>query len=102
MREVERLRTELLACYNVLPGIEKLEKLPDLILSGTMSDPVHAFTLMQANEIKRLEDRSNRLEEVGDTLAEIIGPPNYPMWAEITHCDKAYLEWQAAKGLPHA
>jgi len=55
IRENKLLRRELLACYNVLPGIEKLEKLPDLILSGTVSDTVHAFTLMQANEINRLE-----------------------------------------------
>ncbi len=68
MRENKLLRTELLRCYNVLPGIEKLEKLPDLILSGTVSDTVHAFTLMQSNEIKRFEDRSNRLEQMGDLM----------------------------------
>ena len=60
MKKLERqnaqLRDELLRCYNVLPGIVQLEKLPDLILSGTVSDTIHAFTMMQANRIKRLEE----------------------------------------------
>lgn len=55
-RENERLRTELLACYNVIPGIEQLEKLPDLILSGTVSDTIHAFTLMQEKKAGLLCD----------------------------------------------
>lgn len=86
MKKLERqnaqLRSELLACYNVLPGIVQLEKLPDLILSGTVSDTVHAFTLMQAKHMSLLRQAElaiafanrerNVIRMLGDDYTEVL------------------------------
>lgn len=86
MKKLERqnaqLRDELLRCYNVLPGIVQLEKLPDLILSGTVSDTVHAFTLMQAKHMSLLRQAElaiafanrerNVIRMLGDDYTEVL------------------------------
>jgi len=41
--------------------------------------------------------RIKRLEEAGDDLAKIIGPPGSDMWADEPESDRAYLAWTQAK-----
>ena len=48
-------------------------------------------------EAVALQERVRRLEEAGDDIAKIIGPPDSEMWADAPECDRAYLAWTATK-----
>ena len=48
-------------------------------------------------EILRLQDRCKRLEEAGDALAAIIGPPGSEHWADENQVDAAWNNWLKAK-----
>ena len=81
---------------------------------GDYDDPLHAFydfartlerELNAANEMFRklnihtlnLVDRIRRLEEAGDAVAAIIGPPGSAHWADENQVDAAWNNWQRAK-----
>ena len=44
-----------------------------------------------------LVDRIRRLEEAGDAVAAIIGPPGSAHWADENQVDAAWNNWQRAK-----
>ena len=63
----------------------------------------HAVKLI-ANEVGQLErelnaanDRIKRLEEAGDAVAAIIGPPGSAHWADENQVDAAWNNWTKAK-----
>ena len=95
----ERLRAELLSCYNVIPGIEKVEKLPDLILSGCVSDTIHAFTTGQIEDKRRLNIKLDSLMQCVDEVSEAA--TDVQDW-NGTRLGDAIQLLQAAKGIPHA
>lgn len=94
MKKLERqnvqLRAELLACYNRIPGIEQISELPDVILSGTVSNTIHAYGMMQEEKLKRLR-------EAGDKLIDAIY--SVQCWSG-THVGDCADEFESAKGQP--
>ena len=50
-----------------------------------------------ATEKAKLEERIKRLEEAGDAVAAIIGPPGSAHWADENQVDAAWTNWTKAK-----
>ena len=50
-----------------------------------------------ATEKAKLEDRIKRLEEAGDAVSAIIGPPGSAHWADENQVDAAWNNWLKAK-----
>ena len=50
-----------------------------------------------ATEKAKLENYVMRLEEAGDAVAAIIGPPGSAHWADENQVDAAWSNWQRAK-----
>ena len=50
-----------------------------------------------ATEKAKLEERIKRLEEAGDAVAAIIGPPGSAHWADENQVDAAWNNWDKAK-----
>ena len=48
-------------------------------------------------ELNRLNDRINKLEEAGNAVAAIIGPPGSAHWADENQVDAAWNNWRKAK-----
>ena len=48
-------------------------------------------------ELNRMADRIKRLEEAGDAVAAIIGPPGSAHWADENQVDAAWTNWTKAK-----
>ena len=48
-------------------------------------------------ELNRMADRIKRLEEAGDAVAAIIGPPGSAHWADENQVDAAWNNWTKAK-----
>ena len=51
-----------------------------------------------ATEKAKLENYVMRLEEAGDAVAAIIGPPGSAHWADENQVDAAWNNWTKAKG----
>ena len=49
------------------------------------------------DELEDLIDRIKRLEEAGDAVAAIIGPPGSAHWADENQVDAAWNNWLKAK-----
>ena len=49
------------------------------------------------DELEDLIDRIKRLEEAGDAVAAIIGPPGSAHWADENQVDAAWNNWTKAK-----
>lgn len=98
-REITQLRTELLRCYNVIPGIEKVEKLPAVILGGCVSDTVHAFTTGQIEDKRRLNIKLDSLMQCVDEVSEAA--TDVQDW-NGTRLGDAIQLLQAAKASSHA
>ena len=50
-----------------------------------------------ATEKAKLENYVMRLEEAGDAVAAIIGPPGSAHWADENQVDAAWTNWTKAK-----
>ena len=50
-----------------------------------------------ATEKAKLEERIKRLEEAGDAVSAIIGPPGSAHWADENQVDAAWNNWTKAK-----
>ena len=50
-----------------------------------------------ATEKAKLEERIKQLEEAGDAVAAIIGPPGSAHWADENQVDAAWNNWTKAK-----
>ena len=48
-------------------------------------------------ELNRMAERINKLEEAGDSVAAIIGPPGSAHWADEDQVDSAWNNWLKAK-----
>ena len=48
-------------------------------------------------ELNRMAERINKLEEAGDAVAAIIGPPGSAHWADENQVDAAWTNWTEAK-----
>ena len=48
-------------------------------------------------ENRQLKERIKRLEEAGDAVAAIIGPPGSAHWADENQVDAAWNNWTKAK-----
>ena len=48
-------------------------------------------------QLNAANDRIKRLEEAGDAVAAIIGPPGSAHWADENQVDVAWNNWQRAK-----
>ena len=48
-------------------------------------------------ELNRMADRIKRLEDAGDAVAAIIGPPGSAHWADENQVDAAWNNWTKAK-----
>ena len=55
----------------------------------------HPQTIVR--ELNRLNDRIKRMEEAGDAVAAIIGPPGSAHWADENQVDAAWNNWTKAK-----
>ena len=55
----------------------------------------HPQTIVK--ELNRMADRIKRLEEAGDAVAAIIGPPGSAHWADEDKVDAAWTNWTEAK-----
>ena len=49
------------------------------------------------DELEDLIDRIKRLEEAGDAVSAIIGPPGSAHWADENQVDAAWNNWLKAK-----
>ena len=56
----------------------------------------HPQTIVK--ELNRMADRIKRLEDAGDAVAAIIGPPGSAHWADENQVDAAWNNWTKAKG----
>ena len=50
-----------------------------------------------ATQKAKLEERLQRLEDAGDAVAAIIGPPGSAHWADEDNVDAAWTNWTEAK-----
>ena len=50
-----------------------------------------------ATEKAKLEERIKRMEDAGDAVAAIIGPPGSAHWADENQVDAAWNNWTKAK-----
>ena len=48
-------------------------------------------------ELNCTQKRTKRLEEAGDAVAAIIGPPGSAHWADENQVDAAWNNWRKAK-----
>ena len=48
-------------------------------------------------KIRELQERIKRLEQAGDAVAAIIGPPGSAHWADEDKVDAAWTNWTEAK-----
>ena len=48
-------------------------------------------------ELNRMADKIKRMEEAGDAVAAIIGPPGSAHWADENQVDAAWNNWTKAK-----
>ena len=59
------------------------------------------FTASHRDELlgenRQLKERIKRLEEAGDAVAAIIGPPGSAHWADEDQVDSAWNNWLKAK-----
>ena len=55
----------------------------------------HPQTIVR--ELNRLNDHIKRLEEAGDAVSAIIGPPGSAHWADENQVDAAWNNWTKAK-----
>ena len=55
----------------------------------------HRDELLKEN--RKLKERIKRLEEAGDAVAAIIGPPGSAHWADENQVDAAWNNWTKAK-----
>ena len=62
---------------------------------GRQLRDTHPQTIVR--ELNRLNDRIKRLEEAGDAVAAIIGPPGSAHWADENQVDAAWNNWLKAK-----
>ena len=77
--------------------IERLEEMyesepgerPDLLGSNVMG--------LLKRELNAAQQRIKRLEEAGDAVAAIIGPPGSAHWADENQVDAAWNNWTKAK-----
>ena len=56
-----------------------------------------SYSAETAALITQLKDRIKRLEEAGDAVAAIIGPPGSAHWADEDKVDAAWNNWREAK-----
>ena len=49
------------------------------------------------SQLRAASNRIKRLEEVGDAVAAIIGPPGSAHWADENQVDAAWTNWTKAK-----
>ena len=56
-----------------------------------------SYSAETAALITKLKDRIKRLEEAGDAVAAIIGPPGSAHWADENQVDAAWTNWTKAK-----
>lgn len=56
-----------------------------------------SYSAETAALITQLKDRIKRLEEAGDAVAAIIGPPGSAHWADENQVDAAWNNWAKAK-----
>ena len=69
-------------------------------LKGPMDDIVTVdanFACQLERELNAANDRIKRLEEAGDAVAAIIGPPGSAHWADENQVDAAWNNWTKAK-----
>ena len=50
-----------------------------------------------ATDKAKLEERIKRMEDAGDAVAAIIGPPGSAHWADENQVDAAWNNWTKAK-----
>ena len=48
-------------------------------------------------ELNRMAERINKLEDAGDAVAAIIGPPGSAHWADENQVDAAWNNWTKSK-----
>ena len=63
---------------------------------GKGVDPLVALGELSKAFMKQ-QDRIKRLEEAGDAVAAIIGPPGSAHWADENQVDAAWNNWTKAK-----
>ena len=64
---------------------------------STMSAIRIEFCRQLERELNAANDRIKRLEEAGDAVAAIIGPPGSAHWADEDKVDAAWNNWTKAK-----
>ena len=55
------------------------------------------FACQLERELNAANERIKRLEEAGNAVAEIIGPPGSAHWADENQVDAAWNNWLKAK-----
>ena len=55
------------------------------------------FACQLERELNAANQRIKRLEDAGDAVAEIIGPPGSAHWADEDKVDAAWTNWTKAK-----
>ena len=63
--------------------------------SGKKMRDIYPNTIVK--ELNRMAKRIKRLEEAGDAVAAIIGPPGSAHWADENQVDAAWNNWLKAK-----
>ena len=84
VRKMEDRIKQLEEMYEGEPG-----ERPDLLGSNVMG--------LLKRELNSAQQRIKRLEEAGDAVAAIIGPPGSAHWADENQVDAAWTNWRKAK-----
>ena len=84
VRKMEDRIKQLEEMYEGEPG-----ERPDLLGSNVMG--------LLKRELNSAQQRIKRLEEAGDAVAAIIGPPGSAHWADENQVDAAWNNWTKAK-----
>lgn len=60
-------------------------------------DPKYRTKACYKRELNAANQRIKQLEEAGDRMAKVIGPPGCEMWALTEEVDASYEAWTKAK-----
>ena len=70
---------------------------PQIYSCGRSLKAMVLFSAKLERELNAANDRIKRLEDAGDAVAAIIGPPGSAHWADENQVDAAWNNWTKAK-----
>ena len=100
--QIRRLERQLNAAQQRIKRLEEEEAGDEMVnayeeICHDSYYQTQSYSAETAALITRLKERIKRLEEAGDAVASIIGPPGSAHWADEDQVDAAWNNWRKAK-----